>query len=180
VRVTEAHKNPLSRRLFFALCPGDELRSVLKRRLRKTLPRGAGRLVPVENLHITLVFLGQVGVSEMDSVSRTGDAVACPPFRLVLDTWPKPRVLWLGPQHTPAELFALVGSLRSNLQQSSIVLDQRPYQAHMTLMRKVSRPPTACAIEALEWHVERFSLMMESVPEDKGVRYHQIQSWPLK
>ena len=155
---------------------------MLKRRLRKGLPRGAGRQVPVENLHITLVFLGQVGVSEMDCLCRAGDAVSCRSFQLVLDHldyWPRPRILWLGPRHTPAQLFVLVGSLRSHLQHCNIVLEQRPYQAHMTLMRKVSRPPALHAIEALEWHIDRFSLM-ESVSEDKGVRYHEILSWPLE
>lgn len=178
----ETREKPPTRRLFFALCPDAALRLALKRLLRKALPRGAGRAVPVDNLHVTLVFLGQVDEEAAACAVRAGDEVRCPPFRLVLDHlhhWPRPRILWLGPRYTPPQLFTLVGDLRQRLQPCGLSLDARPYQAHMTVMRKVGRAPAPCEVPPLAWDVTRFSLM-ESVSGEGGVRYHERHSWPLR
>ncbi len=179
---TPEKKAPAARRLFFALCPDDALRARLKQQLRKVLPRGAGRAVPVDNLHITLVFLGQVEMPVTDCIVAAGDAVRCPPFRLELgrlDYWSRPRILWLGPRHTPPQLFTLVGGLRQHLQPCGIPLDPRPYQAHMTVMRKVGRAPAVGETPPLAWDVTDFSLM-ESVSGARGVRYHALHSWALR
>jgi 2'-5' RNA ligase len=56
--------------------------------------------------------------------------------------------------------------------------DDRPFQAHMTLLRKVNRPPAALTIDPIPWSVERFSLIA-SVPTEGGVVYRELRSWPL-
>ncbi len=172
-----------SRRLFFALWPDEELRSALDERIRQRLPRGMGRAVPRAHLHVTLVFLGQVPVSQLACVLAAPAQVAAEPFELTLDHigyWPRPRVLWAGPRHTPAALFDLVGGLRRGLEPCAMALDPRPFQAHLTLLRKVPRPPPeAIAIEPVVWPVTRYSLM-ESLSEGYGVSYREVCSWPLQ
>lgn len=168
------------RRLFLALRPNEALRAQLDRRLRKMLPRGIGRRIPVDDLHITLVFIGQVSGDIRACIRRAAGEVQGRRFELVLDRighWRRPRILWLGPAHTPAELFALVGALRERVAECGIPPEDRPYQTHMTLARKVQRPPNL-VVEPLVWPVDSFSLM-ESASASEGVRYRELAVWPL-
>jgi 2'-5' RNA ligase len=172
---------PASRRLFFALCPDADLRARLDQMLHKRLRIGFGRRVPVANLHITALFLGQVTAQQRPCVEGLGAAVRCAPFTLMLDHvgyWPRPRVLWIGPTHTPPEVFQLVGALRQGVRHCGLVPEDRPFQAHMTLMRKVNRRPAEFAIEPLAWQVASYALM-ESVSTAQGVEYRGLMSWPL-
>ncbi len=170
------------RRLFFALWPDEELRQVLARRICRHLPRRLGRPVPLAHLHLTLVFLGNVPAARMACILEAGSAVSAPPFELILDRlghWPRPRVLWAGPRHTPAALFHLVGALRRALMPCALALDERPFQAHMTLLRKVARAPEPLAeIEDTTWPVQAFALI-ESLPAGGGVHYRPVRAWPL-
>ncbi len=170
-------------RLFFALWPDGALRQQLESHVRRRLPRRLGRPVPLENLHITLLFLGQVPAAQLDCVLDAPAGVAAAPFELVLDHvghWPRPRVLWVGPRHTPPALFRLVGALRQALAPCGLALDRRPYQAHMTVLRKVARAPDrAVEIEPVTWRVSSYSLM-ESLPVEGGVVYHELHCWALE
>lgn len=168
-------------RLFFALWPDDTVRAEFEHMLRRRLRTGIGRRVPTANLHITLLFLGAIGEALRPCIERVGDDVGGAPFTLILDRighWPRPRVLWAGPGHTPAEVYHLVGALRRGVEDCGVPPDDRPFQAHMTLLRKVNRPPAGLAIDPVHWPVERFSLM-ESVPAEGGVTYRELRSWPL-
>ncbi len=173
---------PRTRRLFFALCPGEACRQALVAGMRRALPRGAGRPVPAANLHLTLVFLGQLDEDAVDCVQQAGGQVRAHAFQIVLDHvgyWSRPRVLWLGPKHSPAPLFALVGALRDSLRKCPLNLDQRPYQAHMSLLRKAQPPAAAIEFASLAWEIRRFSLM-ESLSVAGGVQYREICAWPLR
>jgi len=168
-------------RLFFALWPDDALREQLERMVCGHVRVGIGRRVPMANLHITLLFLGSVEEGLRPCIEQAGGAAQGVPFTLVLDRighWPRPRVLWAGPGHTPAEVFHLVGALRRGVESCGVRPDDRPFQAHMTLLRKVNRPPAGLAIDPVPWSVERFSLMA-SVPTEGGVAYRELRSWPL-
>ncbi|MFQ5486833.1 MAG: RNA 2',3'-cyclic phosphodiesterase [Gammaproteobacteria bacterium] len=177
-----SEKEP-SRRLFFALWPDEALRQSLEASICRRLPHGMGRPVPLAHLHITLVFLGQVPVSRLPCVLAAPARVNAESFEMILDHiayWPRPRVLWVGPRHTPGALFDLVGGLRRGLAPCAMELDQRPYQAHLTLLRKVPRPPPPdIDIAPVAWRVERYSLI-ESLPAQGGVSYRELCSWPLQ
>ena len=168
-------------RLFFALWPDGVLRRQLEIQVRR-LPRRLGRPVPLENLHITLLFLGQVPATRLGCVLAAPEEVAAASFELTLDYvghWPRPRVLWVGPRHTPPALFRLVGALRRALAPCGLDLDRRPYQAHMTVLRKVARAPERqVEIEPVTWQVSSYSLM-ESIPGEGGVAYRELRRWPL-
>ena len=170
-----------TRRLFFALCPDEPCRRTLALGMRRALPRGAGRPVPAVNLHLTLVFLGRTEETAMDCVLQAGGRVRAASFQLVLGHvgyWARPRVLWLGPRQTPAALFALVAAVRDSLRTCGLGLTPRPYQAHMTLLRKAQPPRATIHFPPLVWALRRFSLM-ESVAQDGGVCYQELRSWPL-
>ncbi len=168
-------------RLFFALWPDPPLRDALDHALRHHLPTHAGRRIPSENLHITLVFLGTVPESRLPCIEQAGAGVHAAPFTLTLDRiawWRQSRVLWLGPAETPPALATLVAELRAGLAVCDIVLEPRPFRAHMTLMRKVSRRPPVLQIESLSWQPGGLALI-ESLPVAGGVCYQRRAYWPF-
>lgn len=170
-----------TQRLFFALWPDDEVRSRLYRAAR-ALDGVRGRPVAVGNLHITLVFLGNVGAQARACAESAAADVAGRAFTLVLDrvgAFPRARVAWLGPSHVPEALSQLAGSLSVRVAACGLELDRRPYHPHLTLLRKVSRAPAAAQLdEPVLWTVREFALI-ESRSSAQGVEYHSLGAWDL-
>lgn len=168
-------------RLFFALWPDDAVRQQLASRSAPLVQAVHGRPVPVENLHITLVFLGNVDARQRACVEHMADAIVSPAFELTFDHfghWSRSRVLWFGSSETPEPLTLLVDRLSVGARGCGLSLDARPYRAHLTLMRKVSRAPEMMPVESLSWPISRF-VLMRSVPQPHGVSYELLREWPL-
>jgi 2'-5' RNA ligase len=182
-----SHNKP--ERLFFALWPDDALRQQLISRSKPLVETVRGRPVSDEKLHITLVFLGDTDTRQRDCLesmaTRVAEEFACLPFKLTLDRfghWSRSRVLWFGSIETPEPLTLLVDRLSAGARECGLSLDARPYRAHLTLMRKVSRMPeklTAASLDPLSWPVNRFALV-RSVPVPQGVYYEVLQEWRLR
>ncbi len=95
-----------------------------------------------------------------------------------LDYWPKPRILWLGTSQTPWTLIRLVEELNRRLAACGYRPERRPFRAHITLARKVSRPDSELlTFTPWSWRVDRVALV-ESVNREDGVSYRVLQSWP--
>ena len=127
-------------RLFFALLPDAGVRTQL-RRLQKDLGQAGGRPVPEENLHLTLLFLGNVEAEKINAVRDIAEGIAGSPFDLTLDTFGgfrqnSTRVLWLGPSEPPPELGALHQSLRRRIKKIGLRVKKEVYRPHVTLIRK--------------------------------------------
>jgi 2'-5' RNA ligase len=169
------------RRLFLALWPGEELRRRLRVLLDEEVPIRSGRPEPLANLHVTLVFIGGVAADRVAPIEEAAAGVSGAAFDLILERvgyWDRPRILWLGPRSTPPALFALVRDLRAALAGCGMTPETRPYLPHMTLARKVTRPPAETIAGPLSWRVETYSLL-ESVPSDRGRVYRELAAWPL-
>ena len=127
-------------RLFFALLPDEAVRKQL-RRLQKDLSQAGGRPVPEENLHLTLLFLGNVETGKIDAVRDIAAGVAGCRFDLSLDTFGSfrqnnARVLWLGPSELPPELGALHQALCRQVEHIGLPVRKETYRPHVTLVRK--------------------------------------------
>jgi 2'-5' RNA ligase len=169
-------------RLFFALWPPESVRSQLERVCKPLWRIGGGRAVSVENLHITLVFLGAVTGEQRACVERAADAIHLPRFSLNLDRvgyWPRPRVLWLSPSEQPQPAVTLADALNAGTHMCGLSTDDRPFQTHLTFMRKVAKRPAELAVEPLVWEVDSFALV-ESQTFSEGVQYTPLRSWPLQ
>lgn len=168
-------------RLFFALWPDPGLRAAIAQ-VDERLPRRLGRRVAVENYHITLVFLGPVPDERLAMLETAAAGVKAAPFELELQRfgyWPGPRVLWLAPVHLPPELLGLAYGLRTASEACGLQPDQRPYQPHLTLRRKVAKPPRSWpGIAPVRWRVSRF-VLAASETNDKGSLYTLLNDWPL-
>jgi RNA 2',3'-cyclic 3'-phosphodiesterase len=170
-----------SKRLFFASWPTDERRAELDQRLCRVAWASSGRRVAAANYHLTLAFLGAVPSTRLAAVSDAGARLRAAAFDLRLDRiehWPKPQVLCLVASSVPDAAQMLVRTLWRVLAGLGFKPEVRPFKAHLTLIRKVQRPPADCAIDALDWRVDSVALV-ESVTAPDGPAYMPLAFWPL-
>jgi 2'-5' RNA ligase len=169
------------KRLFFAIWPDPGVRKSLVGIASHSLKR-RGRAVPVENLHLTLAFLGAVTAARQRCMENVADGLAAEAFKLVftqLGYWQRPRVIWSGCEATPEALLVLVEGLRAGMLHCGLEPETRPYRAHMTLARKASVAPTfGASHDPVEWRVRDFHLV-ESKTLSSGARYEILRTWPL-
>lgn len=167
-------------RLFFALWPGAAERSELFAAGQRAHPHSGGRAMRRENLHQTVVFIGDVTASQLEKIKAAGDATVAQPFDLQFGHvryWRHNRIVWAAPLATPAPLADLVGHLERRLDGAGIKFDRRPYVPHVTLVRD-ARPPGELAPLHFEWAVRDFALI-ESARNAGGAVYRPIARWPL-
>lgn len=167
-------------RLFFALWPDDAVRAQLAS-VAERLPGRSGRRVPAQNLHITLVFLGEVEAAVAQGMQHEAAEIRAATFDLALDHlgwWRGPRVAWLGAAECPQALAQLVETLSALARTGGLQPDDRPFQPHLTIARKVSRRPRPLAFEPIRWQINEFCLV-QSKPGDTGSEYQVLSRWPL-
>ncbi|MDZ7802594.1 RNA 2',3'-cyclic phosphodiesterase [Thiohalophilus sp.] len=169
-------------RLFFALWPPPELAHRLQHVARALFDRRQARLLQREQLHLTLVYLGPTDAERRACAGHVADEVRAEAFTLCfsrLGFWSRPRVGWIAPDSSPPPLLALVSQLRQGLGECGFPIDPRPWQAHLTLARKLRRPPLREGLEPpLLWPVDEF-VLVESQTRPSGAEYRILQRWPL-
>lgn len=145
----------------------------------------AGRDVPVQNLHVTLCFLGDVDERRLERLATTLDEKLVAPLALdVLFDEPGWRadsgVTWLAASDPPDALLALGQRMRGAAGRVGIRVDKRAFLPHVTLARRVDHPPPApLSTPAVRCHFERVELY-ESVRESGGARYRELDAWPRR
>ncbi len=152
----------MSERLFFALWPGGAERSALAG-LQGSLGLRGTRPTHPADLHLTLVFLGDLPPERRSCCEAAADLVRAAPFSVELDRvglWPRPRILWCGPALTPAALLTLADGLAEALVPCGVPRETRPYAAHMTLARQARADALGDAAPnwSLTWPVTGFVL----------------------
>jgi len=170
--------NAATRRLFFALWPGDEIRQALFHWQVHNLPRAA-RWVHRSDLHMTLHFLGQIEEARLATLCELGAAVEKQPFTMVLDRighFPRPQVAWAGLSSVPGELEALQARLSEGLRARGFATEARPFHPHVTLARKVRRLPEVGPLAPLTWEVGELVLVESRAGEVP--HYQPIGRWP--
>lgn len=167
-------------RLFFALWPPPDLVRPLAALVRRHTPAQARRM-DAGNLHITLAFVGAVTADTRACLEQAAASVRGEAFELVLErigTWPGPGILWLAPDRCPPALQRLALDLQQALQPCGYVPEQRPYQPHVTLARKLKGVVPATIISPLHWPVRDF-VLVDSVTGPAGPRYQVLARWRL-
>jgi RNA 2',3'-cyclic 3'-phosphodiesterase len=169
-------------RLFFALWPNTDVRQAILK-LSQPITQGIhGKIVPYDNWHITLAFLGEVDKSTKQCMQQAATTIQSHRFSLSLDKLDyraKTRILWLVANETPDALRDLVTQLNTALQDCDYQPDTRPFKTHITLMRKAEKIKTLSPITPMTWTVEDFCLV-RSILDSRGARYEVIERWSLK
>jgi 2'-5' RNA ligase len=180
-----------SRRLFFALWPTAKQQASLAKATRQVLQASGGRAVPESNLHVTLAFLGSVPERRLGELTAIAQRVSSSfgtahPLQVSFDRleyWKKAQVLCAVPgaraaSHALAELAA---ALKTELMAAAFAPELKPFRAHVTLARKVSRRsdwPHELRAHPVPWSFTGFSLM-ESRTDASGALYSRVESWLL-
>lgn len=135
-----------------------------------------------ENLHATLVFVGNVDAHVAKCLEDRAGTVAVEPFDVQLDRvgcFARAGVVWLGAERTPPTLERIVQDLIAAVVPCGYSPEARPFRLHVTLFRK-ARPSleTPEAVDPVPWRVEGFSLI-ESVSIRGGVRYQSVRDFTV-
>ena len=173
--------SPGTARLFFAAWPAPEIQQALGKLALELQPACGGRAIPARNIHLTLVFLGDVERARLPRFESRAQAVVASRFELAVDRvqyWRRNRIVWAGVAHCPPAAAALVERLAAAAAGEGIEVERRPYVPHVTLLRDARRAPVHAAAPAIRWPVARFALV-ESVPRDRGRLYAPLREWPL-
>ncbi|PIE80935.1 MAG: RNA 2',3'-cyclic phosphodiesterase [Chloroflexi bacterium] len=133
-------------RAFLAVQPPPEVAQELGRviqHLSSQVPEKSVRWVKPGQIHITLRFLGETAVSELEAIYQAMDAVV--QCRIPIDINLKglgffpnartPRVIWAGLDGNIAELIACKRDLDLALNSLGWELEKRPFRPHFTLGR---------------------------------------------
>src|SRR5690349_4589195 len=155
-------------RLFFAAWPTQEIQQALGKLAHGLERECGGRSLPARNIHLTLVFLGDVARDRLPRLEAMAAPISTPPFDLSVnhvDYWRHNRIVWAGVERCPQALQLLVSRLEQSLAAEGFRLDGRPYLPHITLLRDARRAPSVAAMRAVAWPVRRYALV-ESVKRE--------------
>ena len=186
-RPAEPAPEPRSRRLFFALWPDAALRERLARAVRAAVHDCGGRPVPLEQWHLTLAFLGAVPAARVAALAALARAAAhaaeVPEVGLELSLgsvvdWPQPQVRCVLPIEPPPALERLARALADSLSAAGFVPELKPFHAHVTVARKVTRPSESRRLPVVQWRFEHFALL-ESRTLPSGAVYSVVETYPL-
>ena len=146
-------------RTFLALDPGKLLRDRVQNLQDELAEQGASvKWVEAANLHLTLLFLGEVEDRDLAAICRATSKVAdkIEPFTLTLEgvgcfpNMRRPRVLWVGVGEGNEAVTALHAALEAPLLEMGCYRrESRPYTPHLTLGRVESDESDETLIEAL-------------------------------
>jgi 2'-5' RNA ligase len=170
------------RRLFFAYWPGTAARRALLEGTQEAIASIDGQPVAAAKLHITVAFLGKVPAARMSDLIRVGGRGDYPGAKLRFDRleyWPQPKVVAALPDLIPDAGQRLVDLLWERLQPLGFAREERPWRPHVTLVRRVRRPPPRLAIPGVPWSCDKLALV-ESLSGPDGLHYTPLADWPLE
>jgi RNA 2',3'-cyclic 3'-phosphodiesterase len=165
-------------RLFFALWPPRETAQALGRWAEEVAQECRGKQTVVDNIHVTLAFLGEAdparAVSAARQVKGRRHALPIDAARYVK----KNEMVWVAPAAMPPDLAALAADLHRELRAAGFVLEERPFAAHITLIRKARMPKSIPPLPRVAWPVDEF-LLVRSRTSPKGSTYEPLERFPL-
>jgi 2'-5' RNA ligase len=105
------------------------------------------RLVPLENIHITLEFLGNIHPSLVDEIAQIMQAITIEPFSLEIKGVgifnPKfIRVVWIGAGEGRNNTISLVEDLKKRLKTLGVRISKKRFTPHATIARVKSKRNT--------------------------------------
>ena len=166
-------------RLFFASWPPRESAQALGRWASEVCNESGGKLTGVENIHLTLAFLGE---ADPDKAIVAARRVQGRRHDLPIDVAryvKRNEMVWVAPAEMPLELSSLAADLRASLVREGFALEDRPFTAHITLIRRARRPRSIPPLPRLAWPMDEF-LLVSSKTRSNGSVYEPVERFPLR
>jgi 2'-5' RNA ligase len=174
-------------RAFVAIDLPPEIRQRLDQVIAQLTQRLEGipvRWVPAGNIHLTLKFLGDVSLANVEMLKKVIQAEAenhhC--FEISvggLGAFPnnrQPRVVWAGVE-APQELLSLQRSIDAAMAKLGYNREERPFSAHLTLGR-VSRNATARDAHRIGEVIEATKIGFLGVAQISAVHFYKSDLQP--
>jgi len=176
-------------RTFAAISLPDAVSAALER-IQGALP--VPRIVPHENLHATLVFLGDLDSPALDEIHLAYAQIREAAFELALDGvgmfgGGKPRLVYAGVAEN-ASLRHLQAKLEQAARNVGVAVERRRFTPHVTLARpnaaRIDRDRLERAVAAASgfrtapFPVESFSLFRSDLGR-AGATYTELAQYPL-
>jgi 2'-5' RNA ligase len=125
-------------------------------RLRSTIPEVRASWAREDSLHLTLKFLGDTSVANVETLSQVAQRAAntVAPFEIVIEgcgSFPprgQPRVLWIGVDDTLGKLTELQQALEQECDANGFSRAPRPFHPHLTIAR-IRQPPGSRQLTAM-------------------------------
>jgi 2'-5' RNA ligase len=169
-----------SRRLFLACWPDQALQDLLYSLAQRLQKKHGGRKTARENIHLTLIFLGQVQQHREQQLRNQLRTLDVKQFDLELDeagAFTHCRINWVGPRIIPKGLKDLHQALKHISHDLGFHTGERAYKPHVSLLRKAKTRPEH-AIDPIPWKVDRYCLI-ESKLKGNGVQYEILEEFQL-
>lgn len=162
-------------RLFFAAWPPPEAAAALHAWAESL---ACGKVIVRENIHLTLAFLGESEPARAVAAARRVRArrhdLPIEEARYVK----RNEMVWVAPRATPLELAQLVEGLHAGLTSAGFILEERPFAAHITLLRKARAPDELPPLPRVDWPVDEF-VLVRSRTSPRGSSYQPVERFRL-
>ena len=166
-------------RLFFALWPPRETAQALGDWAAQVTEQSGGKPTVMQNIHLTLAFLGE---AEPQPTIAAASEVKARRHELPIDAAryvKRNEMVWVAPTTMPSELAALAAELHRALRDARFRLEERPFAAHVTLIRRARMPKSIPELPRVRWPVDEFVLVC-SRTSPKGSTYEPVGRFPLR
>jgi RNA 2',3'-cyclic 3'-phosphodiesterase len=169
-------------RLFCALpLPDDTVERLVA--WQRELPAGAFRLVPPENLHVTLAFLGTRSASEVPAICgalrEAGEAAERPSLRVAQYRETR-SVGMLALDDEGGRAASLAADLADRLERLGVYrTEARPWLAHLTVVRFRVPPRLTAPLPDLGEVSPSDAAVYSSVLRSRGAQYEVLESVAL-
>jgi len=166
-------------KVFFALWPKESERKGLKAWQASLKKLCGGRVMRLESLHATLLFIGQVEQHRLETLRLAAQEVHGDAFDLSFDSaryWGHNHIAYAAPGEVPQQLEKLVGALEQSMRKHRFKFDRREYKPHVTLLRNAHWTDAPLPVmREVRWKVCDFALV-QSMPQE----YRVLARFPLQ
>jgi len=161
-------------------------------RLKETMRASSIRWTKHDQLHITLVFIGEVPDQRAATIVESmREPIPHPPFRFELGgigAFPPrgaPRALWLGVKSGAEQMIRVQSLVADRLEAAGVEREHRPFSPHLTLGRwrdsrpsdrprmSSAEPPTLARVDV------RAVTLFQSLVSSDGSTYTKLVESPL-
>lgn len=171
-------------KLFYALWPDPGTRATLASEDRTLFSGNGGKMVPPEEYHLTINYLGEVDDGLLPTLEELGQrAAATAPASVVeldrVEWWKESNVLVRSASVTPEALARADHALSVGLKAAGVVQPPRPLKLHLTLVRGIRPHPLGTGtVPPLAWSADQLALVRSA--SGPGPRYQVLGQWPFQ
>lgn len=151
--------------------------------------------VKPQNIHCTLVFLGDIFAGTVNSIAAALNqaAAACKPFEIEITglgffgSPRSPRIIWAGITGAVTPLVKLQSDIVANALAAGLKFDSKPFKPHLSVGRVRSNRNAQALVKAIEAGkdesfgklVVQRAVLMKSILGPQGPEYSVLQAAPF-